>query len=130
MNNEIDVKQIINDTVNATVLKLKMAGLMKDNRKTAFEKTEELLYSYQSFKESDQPYTKKLVDKIDAALESIENDIYYDIIPMVYFDGETRETIAEHFNTTVTTISRNKTRLINKLKLMLFSDDVIYELFL
>lgn len=130
MSNEIDVKQIINDTVNATVLKLKMAGLMKDNRKTAFEKTEELLYSYQSFKESDQPYTKKLVDKIDAALASIKDDIYYDIIPMVYFDGETREAIAEHFNTTVTTISRNKTRLINKLKLMLFSDDVIYELFL
>ena len=32
-----DIKQIINDTVNATVLKLKMAGLMKclpENRRT------------------------------------------------------------------------------------------------
>lgn len=127
---DIDVKQLINDTVNATVLKLKMAGLMKDNRKSAFEKIEELLYSYQSFKDSDQPYTQKLVSKIDAALDSIKDDIYYEIIPMVYFENETREVIAGYYNTTVTTVSRNKTRLINKLKLMLFSDDVIYELFL
>ena len=126
----LDVKQIINDTVNMTVLKLKMAGLMKDNRKTAFQKTEELLYNYESFKKSDQPYTKKLISKIDAALYEIKSDIYYDIIPLMYFNKETREFVAEHFNTTVTTISRNKTRLINQLKVMLFSDDVIYELFL
>ena len=124
------IKQIINDTVNTTVLKLKMAGLMKDNRKTAFQKTEELLQNYEAFKLSDQPYTKKLVKKIDAALYEIKDDIYYDIIPLVYLNNETREYVAEYFNTTVTTISRNKTRLVNKLATMLFSDDVIYELFL
>jgi DNA-directed RNA polymerase specialized sigma subunit len=127
---EYDIKQIINDTVNNTVLKLKMAGLMKDGRKTAYEKTEELLRNYNAFKKSDQPYTVKLVKKIDAALNTIKDDIYYEIIPMYYFENKTREVIAEYFNTTVTTISRNKTRLINKIKPILFSDDVIYELFL
>lgn len=130
MIDEYDIQRIINDTVNATVLKLKMAGLMKDNRKTAFQKTEELLRNYETFKKSDQPYTQKLVKMIDHALYSIKDDIYYDVIPMQYFQNETREVIAERFNTTVTTISRNKVRLINKLTLMLFSDDVIYELFL
>lgn len=127
---EYNIEQIINDTVNATVLKLKMAGLMKDNRKTAYQKTEELLRNYNTFKESDQPYTQKLVTKIDNALESIKDDIYYDVIPLVYFKDETRENVADHFRTTVTTISRNKVRLVNKLKVVLFSDDVIYELFL
>ena len=113
-----------------TVLKLKMAGLMKDNKKTAYQKTEELLRNYEDFKKSDQPYAQKLVKRIDAALHDIKNDIYYDVIPLYYFDGNTREFVAEYFDTTVTTVSRNKTKLINKLKVKLFSDEVIYELFL
>lgn len=127
---EYDIKKIISDTVNMTVLKLKMAGLMKDNKKTAYQKTEELLRNYEDFKKSDQPYAQKLVKRIDAALYDIKNDIYYDVIPLYYFDGNTREFVAEYFDTTVTTVSRNKTRLINKLKVKLFSDEVIYELFL
>ena len=53
-----EVKQIIQDTVNETVLKMKMAGLVKDNRKTATEKLEELLRSYPAFKQiDDKEYT-------------------------------------------------------------------------
>lgn len=130
MLDENKIQEIINETVNSTVLKLKMAGLMKDGKKTAYEKTEELLRNYNAFTTSDQPYTIKLVRRIDSALETIKNDIYYDVIPMYYFERKTREEIAEYYNTTVTTISRNKTKLINKIKPILFSDDVIYELFL
>ena len=125
-----EIKKIINDTVNTTVLKLKMAGLMRDDRKTAFQKTEELLRNYNAFVSSDQPYTQKLVKKINEALKSIEDDFYYEIIPMIYFNENTREAVAEYLDTTVTTVSRNKTRLVNKLKARLCSDDVIYELFL
>lgn len=124
------IEEIIEDTVNRTVLKLKMAGLMKDERKTAFQKTEELLRNYKAFKLSDQPDTKKLVAKMDEALASISDDDYFQIISMYYFNGYSREEIAWRFKTTETTISRNKTRLINKLKAVIFSDDVIYELFL
>lgn len=125
-----DIEKIIDKTVNKTVLKLKMTGLMRNDRKSAFQKTEELLRNYAAFESSDQPYTKKLVEKIHEALKAIENDPYYDVIRLVYFEDATREYIAEQFNTTVTTISRNKTRLVNILKNYLFSDDVIYELFL
>ena len=34
-----NVDKIIEDTVNRTVLKLKIAGLMKDDRKSAAQKT-------------------------------------------------------------------------------------------
>lgn len=126
MNRE-DVEEI----VNYTVLKLKMAGLMRDDRKTAFQKTETLLRNYPVFKRvTDNRSTQKLVSKIEDALEEIKSDIYYDIIPMVYFENRTREDIADHFNTSTKTITRNKNKLVNILKLRLFSDDVIFELFL
>lgn len=126
-----EIKKVIQDTVNETVMKLKMSGLMKDNRKTAYQKTEELLRNYETFKKvEDQPHTEKIVNIITSALQDLENDLYYEIIPMVYFEGKTREDVADYFDTTVTTISRNKNRLVNKLKNRIFSDDVIYELFL
>ena len=127
---EKDLQRIIDKTVNTTVWKLKMTGLMKNDRKTAYQKTEELLRNYNTFKESDQPYAITLVSKIESALYDIKDDIYYDVIPLTYFQNETRENIAEMFNTTERTISRNKGRLINILKTKLFCDDVIYELFL
>lgn len=128
--NDEEIKKIVDMTVNATVLKLKMTGLLANDRKTAYQKTEELLRNYNEFKNSDQPYAKKLIKQIDDALKDIENDIYYDIIPLTYFENDTRENIANIFNTTERTISRNKGRLINILKIKLFTDDVIFELFM
>lgn len=124
-------KKQIEEVVNVTVLKLKMAGLMRDDRKSAFQKTEALLRNYNTFKNvTDRKSTKQLVKKIEIALDEIKGDIYYDIIPMIYFENRTREDIAEHFNTSTKTITRNKNKLVNQLKLRLFSDDVIFELFL
>lgn len=125
-----NIDKIIEDTVNRTVLKLKVAGLMKDDRKTAAQKTEELLKNYPSFKLSDQPYTKKLCQKIETAMKTIKDDYYYEVIALYYFENMTREEVAERFNTSETTISRNKRRLITKLSAVLFSDDLIYDLFL
>lgn len=125
-----NIEKIIEDTVNRTVLKLKMSGLMKDDRKTAAQKTEEILKNYPRFKLSDQPYTIKLCDKIETAMNTIKDDYYYDIISLYYFDGMTREEVAERYNTSETTISRNKKRLVDALSAVLFSDDLIYDLFL
>lgn len=127
----IDIQHLIEDTVNATVLKMKMAGLLKDNRRTAIEKLEELLRDYPIFKTiQDKEYTRKLVTKIEDALDKIKDDPYYDVIRMFYFENHTREYIALEYESSLTTISRNKTRLLNQLSVMLFSDDVIFELFL
>ena len=125
------IREVIDETVNATVLKMKMVGLVKDNTKTAFQKTEEILRNYTTFKKiKDQPYTVKLVKQIEEALEEIRDDPYYDIIPMYYFEDETRENIALTLETTVRTVARNKRRLIDYLKVKLFSDSCIYEIFL
>lgn len=126
----MDVDKIIDRTVNKTILKLKMAGLMRDTDKTAAQKTEELLKNYKSLKLSDQPYAKKLVSKINEALETIRDDPYYSIIPLYYFSEYSREYVAYELNTTPTTISRNKARLIDKLKVILYSEEYISELFL
>lgn len=125
-----NIEKIIEDTVNRTVLKLKMSGLMKDDRKTAAQKTEELLRNYPRFKLSDQPYTKKLCNKIETAMNTIKDDYYYEVISLYYFEGKTREEVAERYNTSETTISRNKKRLVDNLSAVLFSDDVIFQLFL
>ena len=125
------IREVIDETVNATVLKMKMVGLVKDNTKTAFQKTEEILRNYRTFKKiKDQPHTVKLVKQIEEALVEIRDDPYYDIIPMYYFEGETRENIALTLETTVRTVARNKRRLIDYLKVKLFSDSCIYEIFL
>ena len=126
----MDVDKIIDRTVNKTILKLKMAGLMRDTDKTAAQKTEELLKNYKSLKLSDQPYAKKLVSNINEALETIRDDPYYAIIPLYYFSEYSREYVAYELNTTPTTISRNKARLIDKLKVILYSEEYISELFL
>lgn len=124
-------KKIIEQTVNETVLKMKMAGLLKENRKTVTEKLEELLRNYKTFKKiQGKEKTAELVKRMDEALESIIDDPYYSVIEYFYFEGYTRERIADIYNTTVTTISRNKTRLLKKLAPQLFSDEVIFEIFL
>lgn len=128
----MEVDEIIQETVNTTIAKLKLSGLMKDNRQSAFEKTEQLLKNYNQLKKSysEDGTATKFVDIVDNALKECLDDLYYDIIPMIYFEGKSREAVAEYFDTTVTTISRNKKRLVEKLSCMIFSDDVIYELFL
>lgn len=128
---QADVQKIISDTVNETVLKMKMAGLLKDDRRTATEKLEELLRNYPVFQKiTDKEYTVKLVQAVDDAIETLKDDPYCDVIRRFYFEGQTRESIALDYGCTETTISRNKTRLLNKLKVILFSDEVIFEIFL
>lgn len=126
------IHKIINETVNTTVLKMKMAGLVRNNRRTALEKTEELLRNYNTFKEAEdeQEYTRKIVLKIENALNDIKDDAYYKVIEMYYFKNNTREEIAEKYKCSEATISRNKTRLMKILSAKLFSDDIIFELFL
>lgn len=126
-----EIREVIEETANAMVLKMKMAGLLKDDRKTATEKLEELLRLYPTFKKIDgKPQTAKLVEALEEALHSIERDPYFDVLTRFYFNGQTRDFIAQAYGTSVTTISRNKTRLLAELTPQVFSDEVIAEIFL
>lgn len=73
--------------------------------------------------------TKRYIKTIDNALLKIKDDPYYDLIKMRYFEGANREEIADYFGVDVATVSRNKSRLINTLKVHLFSDEVITDIF-
>lgn len=79
--------------------------------------------------ESSIQLTKNLISLIDKSLEKLHDDEYYEIIPLKYFENKKLEDIASQFNVDVSTISRNKSRLINILKIYLFSDEVVNEIF-
>ncbi|HHX79959.1 MAG TPA: sigma-70 family RNA polymerase sigma factor, partial [Acholeplasmataceae bacterium] len=69
--------------------------------------------------------TKKEIQRIERALETIEDDEYYDIIPLKYWDNLPPAEIAERLNCDERTFYRHKNRLINKLKVVLFGADAL-----
>lgn len=71
--------------------------------------------------------TRQEVLRINRALEVIKDDKHYGIIPMKYWDGLTMLEIAEKFECEDKTVRRNKNRLVNKLKIMLFGADALKE---
>ena len=130
------IREIIDEVTTQTVIKLKKSNLLKENKKSTFKKTEELLRNYTRFLSAieidpeDTVKTKKLVKIMNSALESIKDDPYYSIIEMVYFENKTREEVAEFYNVEVKTVTRNKNRLIDNMKIIIFSDSSIEEIFL
>ena len=72
--------------------------------------------------------TKSVLKMINLILQDIRDDKYYKIIELKYFDKKTYEEIAEVMECDISTISRNKNRLINKIKVRLFPNTFIDEL--
>ena len=123
-------------TVKHTVTELKRAGMIRENKLNSFQKTERILYEYPKFKKivteykfDDMTITPKFVSMIDDALQSISDDPYYKIIELKYFDGWTHEQIAEYFDVQPAAISKQRTKLINRIRAGIFSDDFISELY-
>lgn len=75
--------------------------------------------------------TESYIRIINNALKTVKNDPYYAVIRMCYFEGMKHSEVARLWNVPVdeTTIGRNKNRLVKKLSIYLFSDDVIRELY-
>lgn len=71
---------------------------------------------------------KSQVRLVNNALKKIEDNKWYEIIPMYYFKEMTIEEIAEELDCSVGTISMNKKELINKLKVYIFPDTFMNEL--
>lgn len=129
-------KELIELTVKHTVSELKRAGMIRENRLNSYQKTERALFLYPKMKKIVGDYeidglkiTQKFIQLIDDALAGISDDPYFDIIPMKYFDGKTHEEIAEYFNVQPAAISKQRKRLINRLRGVIFSDDFISELY-
>ncbi len=69
--------------------------------------------------------TRQEVKRIERALETIKEDAYYCVIKYKYFDEMNFQEIAERLEKDESTCRRNKNRLINKLKIMLFGADAL-----
>ena len=129
-------KQLIEMTVKQTVAELKRAGLIRENRLDSFKKTERILYEYPKFKKivteykfEDMTITPKFVEMIENALQDVSDDPYFEIIELKYFKGWTHEQIAEYFDVQPAAISKQRTKLINRIRAGIFSDDFISELY-
>ena len=72
--------------------------------------------------------TVQAIALIDKCMAALKNDPYYAILPMRYFEGRTLEDIGVCLGYDVSTISRNKNRLIKELSMRLFPDDVVSEM--
>ena len=125
----MEIIDIIKQTVKETVTEMIEDGFFERKYNTADERTEELLSRYPLLKMSDQAFTKTVVEQIDEALKSIQDDPYYRIIPLYYFDGLTRDMIAAYLGINEKTVTRNRYALVHRLSVILFSDYVLHEIF-
>lgn len=65
---------------------------------------------------------------VDRGLAALQNDPYYQILPMRYFEGRTQEDIAYELGCAQKTISQNKCRLIRELAMQIFPGQVADEM--
>lgn len=72
--------------------------------------------------------TELALNHIMRVINKFSNDKYYKIITYKYLDGLTLDEIAEQMHTNVSTISRNKNRLINEIRISLFPNEFWMEL--
>lgn len=125
------IEHAAEQTARAVVQKMKRAGLTKENRLGSFKKTERALFEYGEWinvKDTSET-TKKFCDLVTRALDRVREDPYYQIIELKYFRRWTHEKIAEFYDVDVSVISKRRTKLINQLRPLIFSDDFIRELF-
>ena len=71
---------------------------------------------------------QNVITSVEESLKNIENEKYYDVITMKYFEELTFEHIAEKLNITERTAKRQKNALVKKLEVQIFSNGLIAEL--
>lgn len=104
-----EIREVVKITIDE-LLKNKILDI--DNYQTALRAVEVNLYTYFDGTNKDCIGVSKL-------LNSLSDDPYIDVIYLNYRDGKTLEFIAEVMDKDISTIKRNKKRLIFKLYEML-----------
>lgn len=72
--------------------------------------------------------TRAVINMVNSILQDLRKDKYYEIIRLKYFDKKSYEEIAEFLECDISTVSRNKNRLVNAIKIRLFPNTFINEL--
>lgn len=95
---EKDIKTI----VRATITELRQQGLLQENVKLCLQVTGQRLKEY---------YKGKTDTQLAEVLDRLRNDVYFEILPKYYKDGDTYETIAHDIHTSVSNVYHHKRRL-------------------
>lgn len=127
MTDETLVRQIIAETVDATVSKLQAAGILR-SQCSAVEKTEALLFQYKTLQGIQTPYARRVVGEINACLEEFKNDPYIESVRLFYFDGLKNAAAAAAMHYDERTFRRNRRQLVEKFAVRLASEEFIEEL--
>lgn len=76
------------------------------------------------------------INLVYEAVETVRDDKYFDVIPLYYWERKSLDALADEMcmqfgleTLKPSTVSKNKTRLVNKIKTQLFPVDDIEELF-
>ena len=125
---DAETKELIDETVRATVMQLQAAGLLQSNTTTAYEKTEELLRQYPRLKELPSEYAQRVVQEIDACLAEAEQEPYVDVIRLFYFGGLKNAACAKVLACDERTGRRARRRLVEQFSVRLASEEFIREL--
>lgn len=123
-----EVKKLEEETKGIAIPTAKSNSLILNERNNTYVYGDETLETRISELKQISVKAKSQIRLVKSALKKIENDKYYDIIPMYYFEEKTIEEIAEECEWAVGTVSKHKKRLMNDLKVYVFPDTFIEEL--
>lgn len=99
-------KKEIQNIITMTIKELRCQGMLKDEYSIILKDIEPILREH---------FQKQENTEISCLLKKYFNDPYINVIYMQYRDGLNIERIAEYMNKDVSTIRRNKKRLIKKI---------------
>lgn len=123
-----EVKKLEEEAKGIAIPTAKSNSLILNERNNTYVYGDETLETRISELKQISVKAKSQIRLVKSALKKIENDKYYDIIPMYYFEEKTIEEIAEKCEWAVGTVSKHKKRLMNDLKVYVFPDTFIEEL--
>lgn len=123
-----EVKKLEEEAKGIAIPTAKSNSLILNERNNTYVYGDETLETRISELKQISVKAKSQIRLVKSALKKIENDKYYDIIPMYYFEEKTIEEIAEDCEWAVGTVSKHKKRLMNDLKVYIFPDTFIEEL--
>ena len=90
------------------------------------KKTEDLLKMYHALSRGDgSGISRVIVRKLDRALNEMRSDKWYEVIVGFYFEGLSREALADMLNVSDRTVTRQKNRLIRELTWYMFPDESV-----
>ena len=114
-NNQLVYKQKSTDVVR----------ISRSSSRSSQQDTESREEHYIEQRKASMERTITEIQRIERALETIQDDEYYEIVPLKYWDQLTPTEIAKKISCDERTFYRHKNRLVNKLKVVLFGADAL-----